>query len=72
MPYGYDLVQTENGYQLVPASFTAQQELPYFSATRQDSQWKVDGAADGEVREQIEKLLRYQAPLAGTTLQAAP
>lgn len=72
MPYGYDLIQTENGYQLVPASFSSHHALPHFSATRQDSHWQVEGATDDDLKEQIQKLLRHQAASIPAPLHAAP
>lgn len=72
MPYGYDLVLTSEGYQLVPAAFSPHQGLPHFSATQQESQWKVEGAADPDLQEQIQKLLRHQATWQQASLAAAP
>jgi hypothetical protein len=72
MPYGYDLIRKEEGFELVPASYTASSALPRFSATQRDSNWQIEGEGDTDLKEQIQKLLVHQSRSPLTPLQAAP
>ncbi|MDB5195963.1 MAG: hypothetical protein JWP88_333 [Flaviaesturariibacter sp.] len=70
LPYGYDLIRTEQGFRLVPAS-NGIRRLPSFDIKPVEAGWEIGGPADGDLEAQIQKLLQRMGTLV-EPLQAAP